>query len=59
MSLTTICFKVHDPDLAIVEALEAHEQLNRSDILRRAIRAYAKSLGLLDNEGQPKKSKRK
>jgi ribbon-helix-helix CopG family protein len=57
--LTTVCVKFPDDDLAILEALEALEKLKRSDIVRRAIRAYAKQLGLLDAEGQPKKSRTK
>lgn len=44
--LTTVCFKVKAPDFALIEALEAHEDLKRSDIIRRAIRHYAEHLGV-------------
>jgi hypothetical protein len=44
--LTTVCFKVKPPDLRLLEALEELEQLKRSDVLRRAIRAYARELGV-------------
>ena len=57
--LTTVCVKFPDDDLQILEALEAHERLKRSDIVRRAIRAYAKELGLVDARGQLKKTKPK
>jgi len=52
--LTTVCVKFPPEDLAVLEALEAFERLKRSDIVRRAIRAYAKQLGV----GEPKKPKR-
>lgn len=53
--LTTVCFKVKAPDLALLEALESHEDLRRSDIIRRAIRHYAEHLGV----GSRPKPKRK
>jgi len=33
-------------DRALLDAVAAHEKLTRSDILRRALRAYAKELGV-------------
>jgi hypothetical protein len=57
--LTTVCVKFPPDDLAVLEALERKERLKRSDIVRRAVRAYAGQLGLLDTEGEPKKPKRK
>lgn len=33
-------------ELALLEALAAHEERSRSDVLRRAIRAYAEKLGV-------------
>jgi hypothetical protein len=57
--LTTVCVKFPPDDLEVLEALENAERLKRSDIVRRAVRAYAKQLGLLDAEGQSKKPKRK
>jgi hypothetical protein len=56
--LTTVCVKFPPDDLAVLETLEQAERLKRSDIVRRAVRAYAGQLGLLDADGQPKKSKR-
>ena len=53
--LTTVCVKFPDDDLEVLDALEAHERLKRSDIVRRAIRAYARELGLADAQGQLKK----
>jgi len=35
-----------DADHAILEAIADHEQLTFSDIIRRAVRAYAKELGV-------------
>ncbi|MEO7033496.1 MAG: hypothetical protein ABI548_06445 [Polyangiaceae bacterium] len=59
MGLTTVCVKFPDDDLEILEALEGVEKLKRSDIVRRAVRAYAKGLGLLDADGRPKKTKQR
>ena len=56
---TTVCVKFPPDDLAVLEVLEQAERLKRSDIVRRAVRAYAEQLGLLDAKGDPKKSKRK
>jgi metal-responsive CopG/Arc/MetJ family transcriptional regulator len=44
--LTTISVKVPPDDLAVLRAVVEHEQLRRSDIIRRAVRAYAKQLGV-------------
>lgn len=57
--LTTVCVKFPDDDLELLEALEAHERLKRSDIIRRAVRAYAAELRLVDAYGQLKKLKPK
>jgi len=57
--LTTVCVKFPDEDLEILEALEAHERLKRSDIVRRAVRAHARELGLVDAHGQLKRLKPK
>jgi hypothetical protein len=54
-SLTTVCVKFPPEDLAILEALEGVERLKRSDIVRRAVRAYAKQLGVLDEKAKSKK----
>jgi hypothetical protein len=52
--LTTVCVKFPSDDLAVLEVLEKAERLKRSDVVRRAVRAYARQLGLLDAAGQPK-----
>lgn len=39
-------FRLDDDDRALLEALAAHEKLTRSDVVRRAIRAYAAQLGV-------------
>ena len=41
-----IAARFDDEDLAILDAVAAAERLSRSDILRRAVRAYAKELGV-------------
>ena len=33
-------------ELALLEALAAHEERSRSDVVRRAVRAYAEKLGV-------------
>jgi hypothetical protein len=57
--LTTVCVKFPPDDLVLLETLEHVERLKRSDIIRRAVRAYAKQLGVVDAAGQAKKPKRK
>jgi metal-responsive CopG/Arc/MetJ family transcriptional regulator len=41
-----IIVNVDDEDRALINALIEHEKLTRSDIVRRALRAYAKQLGI-------------
>ena len=41
-------------DLETLEALMAKERLSRSDVIRRAVRAYAEKLGVL-----PKRKKQR
>lgn len=38
--------KIDPEDLALVKQLMAAERLRKSDIVRRALRAYAKQLGI-------------
>jgi uncharacterized protein (DUF1778 family) len=33
-------------EIALLDAIAAHEERSRSDVLRRAIRAYAEKLGV-------------
>ncbi len=43
-----------DPsDWALLMALVEHERLSRSDVTRRAIRSYAKTLGVTAEPAQP------
>ena len=57
---TTVCVKFPSDDLAILEALEQFERLKRSDIVRRAVRAYATQLGVEAEQGtKPKRPKPK
>jgi hypothetical protein len=56
--LTTVCVKFPPDDLAVLEALERFERLKRSDIVRRAVRAYAKQLGVMDEPRSKPKPKR-
>ena len=57
---TTVCVKFPSDDLAILEALEQFERLKRSDIVRRAVRAYAAQLGVEAEQGtKPKRPKPK
>lgn len=44
--LPTIGVRFTREDLALLDSLAAHEERSRSDVVRRAIRAYAKSLGV-------------
>lgn len=44
-----VVLRLDRDDKALLNALIVHEKLTRSDILRRAIRAYAKQLGVSPN----------
>ena len=60
VDLTTVCVKFPPDDLAVLEALERFERLKRSDIVRRAVRAYATQLGVeVDDGAKPKRPKLK
>lgn len=45
-----VAVRFDDEDRAILEAVAKHERLTNSDIIRRAVRQYAKALGV---ETQP------
>lgn len=47
-------FRLDDEDRALLDALSAAEKLTRSDVLRRAMRLYAKHIGV----EQPKPKRR-
>lgn len=60
VDLTTVCVKFPSDDLAILDALVELERLKRSDIVRRAVRAYATQLGVeVDPVPKPKRPKPK
>ena len=42
-----VCVRLEGEDLEALEASIAEERLSRSDVIRRAIRAYAVKLGVL------------
>jgi len=48
-----VCVRFEGPDLDVLEALIDAERLSRSDVVRRAVRAYAEKLGV-----NPKRKKR-
>lgn len=48
-----VCVRFEGSDLDVLEALIDAERLSRSDIVRRAVRAYAEKLGVT-----PKRKKR-
>ena len=48
-----VCVRFEGDDLEALEALIVEERLSRSDVIRRAVRAYAEKLGVL-----PKRKKR-
>ncbi len=47
-----VIFRADDEDKQILNRLIAFEKLNRSDVIRRAIRAYAKQLGVMPAPGK-------
>jgi len=49
----TVCVKFPPDDLAILDALEQFERLKRSDIVRRAVRAYAAQQGPKSKRPKP------
>ncbi len=60
VDLTTVCVKFPSDDLVILDALVDFERLKRSDIVRRAVRAYAAQLGVGAEQGsKPKRPKPK
>lgn len=42
----TIGLRLGPDEIALLDALAAHEERSRSDVLRRALRAYAEKLGI-------------
>ena len=54
MKTSLIALRLDDEDRALLEAVTRAEKLTMSDIFRRALRLYAKDLGVK----QPKPTKR-
>lgn len=54
-----IGLRLDDEDRAILEAVSAFEKLSKSDVLRRALRAYAQSLGVAPEPAKRRKTKTK
>jgi hypothetical protein len=42
----SVGLRLSPEEIALVDALAAHEERSRSDVLRRAIHAYAEKLGV-------------
>ena len=42
----SVGLRLSPDELALVDALAAHEERSRSDVVRRAIHAYAEKLGV-------------
>lgn len=53
-----IGLRLDEEDRALLDAVAAYEKLTRSDILRRALRAYAKELGVTAQPVKRGKSKK-
>lgn len=54
-----IGLRLDDEDRALLEGCAAQEKLSKSDILRRALRAYAKALGVEPSSAKRGKAKPK
>jgi len=57
--LTTISVKFPPDDLALLEACARAERLKRSDVVRRAVRAYAEVLGVNGNRERPRQRRKR
>ena len=51
--------RMDDEDRALLDACSAKEKLTKSDILRRALRAYAAEIGVTADVAKPKRAKPK
>jgi ribosomal protein L4 len=49
-----VCVRFDGEDLRALKALIEVEHLNRSDVVRRAVRAYAADFGIVPKPKQPK-----
>jgi hypothetical protein len=53
-----IGLRLDDEDRALLEACSAKEKLSKSDILRRALRAYAVALGVVAEPAKGRSKKK-
>ncbi len=51
--------RMDDEDRALLDACSTKEKLTKSDILRRALRAYARTLGVGADVTKPRRAKPK
>jgi len=56
--LTTVTVKFPPDDLLLLEALERVERLRRSDVIRRAVRAYAEKLGVTEDQSASRRRRK-
>jgi metal-responsive CopG/Arc/MetJ family transcriptional regulator len=54
----TIGIRFTDEEIALLDAVAAREERNRSDVVRRAVRAYAEALGVGPKPKRTVKGKR-
>ncbi len=47
---TTVCAKLEPDEIETLVALQKHERLRRSDVIRRALRFYAQHLGVTPSQ---------
>lgn len=50
-----VCARFEPDDLEVLTVLVEYERLSKSDVIRRAVRAYAEQLGLLKPRAKPKR----
>lgn len=50
-----VCARFEPDDLDVLESLVSFERLSKSDVIRRAVRAYAEQLGLAKPKAKPKR----
>jgi hypothetical protein len=50
-----VCARFEPDDLEVLASLVDFERLSKSDVIRRAVRAYADQLGLLKAKPKPKR----
>lgn len=51
----TVALRLPPDDLALLDTLAEHEERSRSDVIRRALRAYARSIGVAPKPARKRK----